>query len=145
RAVAEKLAQAHAALGLLVPGNAVAFHQGDEVMLTVALQRRLGEMRVLGEEIVRAAMQVGEVAAAAAGDADLLSRAGGMVEQQHAAAALRRHAGTEQPRPAGAEDDEVVGCCGHAVHCSVVMSGSKERLLPSIRDCSVARYAWLPP
>ena len=82
RAVAEQLPQR-----LLVPGDAVPLDQRDEVVLGVAGQRRFGEMRIGREEAVRRAMQVGEVAAPAAGDQDLLARLVGMVEQQHPAAA----------------------------------------------------------
>src|SRR3546814_12910143 len=63
-------------------------------------------------------MQVSEVAAAAAGDADLLARGRRVVEQQHLAPALARDAGAEQPGAAGAEDDGVVGL---GCHYSIVM------------------------
>src|SRR3546814_3182224 len=57
RAVAEQLPQ-----GLLVPGDAVAVDQGDEVLRRVAAQRRHAEVRVGRQEIGRRGVQVGEVA-----------------------------------------------------------------------------------
>ena len=81
-AVAEELAE-----GLLVPGDAVLFDQREEVLRGEAGERGLGEMRVGGEEVFRRGVAVGEVAAAAAGDEDLLAGAVGVVEHEHAAAA----------------------------------------------------------
>ena len=70
-AVAEQLA-----LVLLVEGDAVLLHQRDEVLRRVARQRRAAEVRVVAQEVLvrraRVEVAVGEVAAAAAGDADLL-------------------------------------------------------------------------
>jgi hypothetical protein len=51
-------------------------------------ERRLREMRVGGEEILRPGMDVGEVAAAAARDADLLAGGLGMIEDDDRAAAF---------------------------------------------------------
>ena len=68
RAVAEQLAER-----LLVLGDAVALDQRDEVALRVAAQRRDAEVRIGRDEVLRAGVEVGEVAAPAAGDADLLA------------------------------------------------------------------------
>ena len=59
--VAEKLAER-----LFVPGNTVAVDHGDEIGGRETGKRRLAEMRVGGEEILRAGMDIGEIAAAAA-------------------------------------------------------------------------------
>ena len=83
RAVAEQLA-----LVLLVPADAVALDQRDEVRRRVARQRRAAEVRVRREEVGRRRVAVREVAAPAAGDADLLRHLGRMVEQQHLRAEL---------------------------------------------------------
>src|SRR3546814_8090732 len=72
-AVAEELAER-----LLVPGDAGRVDPRDEILLGVALQRRDTEARVLRQKVRRRAVQVGEVAAPAAGDADLLRRPGGL-------------------------------------------------------------------
>ena len=69
--VAEKLP-----LVLLVEGDAMALHQFDEVGRRVARECGARELRILGEvAVVAAGIDVGEVAASAAGDADLLCRA----------------------------------------------------------------------
>ena len=80
RAVAEQLSER-----LLVIGDAMALDQRDEVVLRVAVERRLVEMRIGGDETLRRAMQVGEVAAPAAGDQDFRAGLVEMIEQQHLA------------------------------------------------------------
>jgi hypothetical protein len=67
RAVAEELA-----LVLFVPGDAMALDQGDEVARRVARQGRAAEVGIGRVEVRRAGIDVGEIAASAAGDADLL-------------------------------------------------------------------------
>ena len=69
-------------------------------------------MGVGGEEIGRARADIGEIAAAAAGDEDLRARLGGVVDEQHSPPALAGGGGAEQPRRAGADDDRVVGLGG---------------------------------
>src|ERR1044072_4090726 len=59
------------------------FDEGDEVSRRIAGQGRLAEMRVLGNEVVGAGVQVGEVAAPAARDRDLLTNALGVFEHDH--------------------------------------------------------------
>src|SRR5271156_1382258 len=68
RTVAEQLAQL-----LFVVGDPVLFHQRDEIRRGVAGQRRLREMRIRGEEMLRAAMEIRKVAAPAPGNEDLLA------------------------------------------------------------------------
>jgi hypothetical protein len=82
-AVAEELAER-----LLVEGNAMPFDEGDEISWRVAGERGAGEVRIGGEESVGRAVEIGEVAAAAAGDEDLLADAVGMIEPA-AMAAMR--------------------------------------------------------
>ena len=53
-------------------------------------------------------VQVGEIAAPAAGDADLLGWMAGLFEQQHRAAALAGDACAHQAGGAGAEDDDIM-------------------------------------
>src|SRR5207344_1051366 len=83
RAVAEQLP-----LVLLVPGDAMALDEIDEVARRVAGQRRAAEVGVPGVEVARADVEVGEVAAAAARDPDLLGDLLGVVEQDDRAAEL---------------------------------------------------------
>ena len=66
--VTEKLAQ-----GLLVVGNAVFFHQFNEISRAITGQRRLTEMGIAGKKVLRTAIQVSEIAAAAPGNQYLLA------------------------------------------------------------------------
>lgn len=66
--------------------DSVFLDQGDDVCRCEAGERGFGEVRVFGEEIFRAAMDVGEVASAASGDQDLLADAFRMVQQDNAPA-----------------------------------------------------------
>jgi len=84
------------------------FDEGDEVGWSVASERRLDEMRVGREKIVRARMQVGEIAAASAGDQDLLADAVGTFQHEDAAPALARFYGAHQARCARSENNYVV-------------------------------------
>jgi hypothetical protein len=102
RLVAEQLAEL-----LLVVGDAMALDQRDEVGGRVARQRRLAEVRVRRQEVLRADVQVGEVAAPAAGHEDLLAHAVGALEHQHAAAAPAGFDGAHQAGGAGPDDDDV--------------------------------------
>ncbi len=88
-------------------GDAVLAHQRDEVVLRVAGERRAREVPIGREEAFRHAAEIGEVAAPAAADQDLLAGLVGVIEQQHAPPALARAHGGEQPRRAGAEDDDI--------------------------------------
>ena len=100
--VAEELAEF-----LLVPADAVAVDQRDEVARRVARERRAAEVRVRGEVVRRAGADVGEVAAAAAGDADLLADRVVVLDQQHAASALPGRRRAHHAGGAGADDDDV--------------------------------------
>ena len=97
-----------------MPGDAVPVDQGDEVVLRVARQRRLAEVRVGREERLGPRLEVGEIAAAAARDQDLLADLLGMVEQQHPAAALAGAQRAHQAGRAGADDDDVERLPRHA-------------------------------
>ena len=61
--IAEKLAKS-----FLMIGNAVFFHQGDEVGGRESRQRGFREVRIRGNKIFRAAMKIREIAAASSGD-----------------------------------------------------------------------------
>src|SRR4051794_2017146 len=64
-------------------------------------------MRGGGEEILWCGMDICEIAAAAAGYADLLTRRPGMVEDHDRAAAFSRADGRHHARRPGADDDDV--------------------------------------
>ena len=66
----------------------MALDQRDEVRRGVAGQRRTGEARIGGQEALGPDITVGEVAAPAAGNQDLLARRLRMIEQEDAAATL---------------------------------------------------------
>ena len=70
RAVAEKLAQR-----LLVVGDAVPLHQRDEILRRIPAQGRDTEVRVLRQEVPRRRMDIGEIAASATRDEDLVPKA----------------------------------------------------------------------
>jgi hypothetical protein len=72
---------------------------------------------VLGEEVVGAGVEVGEVGAAAAGDEDLLADALGVVKQEDAAAATASGGGTHEAGGASSENENIKvrgGAVGHA-------------------------------
>ena len=64
-------------------------------------------MGIGGDEVIGAGVEVGEVAAASAGDEDLAAGQAAAFEQGYAAAALGGDGGAHQTRGAGAEDDGV--------------------------------------
>ena len=94
----------------------MAFDEGDEISLGVAVQRGLAEIRVLGQEAIGADLEIGEIAAAAAGDPDFLADLAGMIEQQDLLAALARGQGAHQAGRAGPDNDDVERrrCCRHS-------------------------------
>ena len=106
RSVAEQLA-----LVLLVEGDAVSLHQRDEVLRRVARQGRAAEVRVVAQEVLvrcaRVEVAVGEVAAPAARDADLLGDLVAVVDQQDLKSELAGHARAEQAGRARADDDHI--------------------------------------
>ena len=103
-AVAEELAE-----GLLVVGNAVLVDEGDEVGGGVAAEGGLGEVGVVGEEVLGAGVEVGEVAAAAAGDEDFLAGFVGVVDEEDAGVAATGLDGAQEAGGSGSEDDDVEG------------------------------------
>ena len=101
-AVAKELAK-----GLLVPGDAVRFDHGEEVLRGEAGEGGLGKVRVGGEEVFRGGIAIREVAAAAAGDEDLLAGTLVRLEDEDAAPAASRLNGAHKAGGAGAEDEDV--------------------------------------
>ncbi len=102
RAVAEELAQR-----LFVIRDAVPLHEPDEIRGRVARQRRFREVGIGREEIVGPRVQVGEVAAASAGDQDLLARPLRALQHRDTASAAARFDRGHQARGAGAEDEDI--------------------------------------
>jgi hypothetical protein len=109
-AIAEELAE-----GLLVIGNAMPLDERDEVPRRIAGERRACEVRIGGEETVRSAVDVCEIAAAAAGDEDLFANAVGMIEDEDTAAALTCGDGGHETSCTGAEDEGIA--CFFVMSC----------------------------
>src|SRR5690242_18457461 len=78
-AVAEELAQ-----GFFVIADAMPLDHRDKVAFGVAAQRRPAKIRVSGEKALGCDLEIGEIAAAAAGDQNFFSRIRVMFEQQDA-------------------------------------------------------------
>jgi hypothetical protein len=97
------------------------FDEAHEVRRSVAGQRRFGEVWIGGKEILRAGVQVGEVAAAAAGDQDFLADSIRAFEHQNIAASLAGFNGTHQAGRAGPENDDVV----FPIHAGMSLTGRR--------------------
>jgi hypothetical protein len=87
---------------LFVPGYAVAFNQLDKVARRIPRQRRPAEIGVLRQIVRRLGVKIGEVAAPAAGNADLLPKLVVMLDQQDAPSAATgdgraHHSGAPAP------------------------------------------------
>ena len=106
--VAKQLAE-----GFFVVGDAVAFDQLDKVPLAVLRQRRAHKVRVGGQIALGVDVEIGEVAAAAARDADFFGQFVAVVQHQHAPAALPGHAGAHQAGGAGAHHDYIIRLLCH--------------------------------
>ena len=93
RAVAKKLAQR-----FFVIGDTVVLYPGDEILGCVAGERRFCEVFIRRNKILRFAMKISEVAAAAAGNENLFADAFRMLKDGHAAPTLASFDGAHQPR-----------------------------------------------
>src|ERR1700678_4547296 len=96
-----------------MPGNLVLLYQLHKISRSVTSEGGFSEVGIRGEEIRCRRMQIGEVAAAAAGDQYLLADAVGMVKQNNPAAAA-----------AGVDGAEKACCAGAHNHYIVVRSGN---------------------
>ncbi len=92
---------------LCVVGDAVLSDQLDEVRGGEPAERRPAEVRVVGQVGAGLDPEVGEVAAAAAGDRNLPCDLRGVVEDEDLPAALPGRAASHQARGAGADDHGV--------------------------------------
>ena len=97
--IAEQLAE-----GFFVPGDPVAVDQLNEIVLGIAGEGGLGEMGILAQETLRRAVEVREIAAAPAGDADLLTRRFRVIDDQDAPA---RMGGTHHAGSPGSDDHRI--------------------------------------
>jgi hypothetical protein len=101
-AIAEELAE-----GFLVVRDVVLLDEGEEVLRGVAREGGFGEVRVGGEKVFGAGVEVGEVAAASAGDEDFFAGAVCVVEDEGAAIAPASFDGGHEAGGACAEDEDV--------------------------------------
>src|SRR6516162_3127918 len=92
---------------LLVIRNFVLLDQRDEILWGIARKRRLAEMRIGGEKILRVAREVGEVAAPTARDQDLLSDLLSPLQHHDAPAAFSGLDRAHQPGRSRAQHDRV--------------------------------------
>jgi hypothetical protein len=90
-----------------VIGDFVFFDEGDEIGGGVSGQGGFGEVGILREEIFRLAINIGEVAAASAGDEDFFADFFGVFQEEDATVALAGLDGAEEAGGAGTEDDDV--------------------------------------
>jgi hypothetical protein len=102
--IAKELAE-----GFFVIGNAVLFDQRNEISGSEARQCGFSEVGIRGEKIFWCGVNVGEIAAAAAGDEYFLAGAVRKFDDSHAAAAFGRFDGAEEAGRASAEDENVEG------------------------------------
>ena len=100
RSVTEQLAER-----LFVIRNAVLIDKRDEVRRGVTCQRGFAEMRISGQEILRCAMQISEVAPASAGNQDLLPDSLGMFKHSNTATAFASFNGAHETGSTGTEND----------------------------------------
>jgi hypothetical protein len=102
RPVAEQLSQF-----LFMPGDAVPLYKTEKVLRLVAGQRGFMERRIGGDEVLRLGVHVGEVAAAASGDANFLSHRSVAFENDSGPSALACFDGAHQPGGSGADNNHV--------------------------------------
>src|SRR5579872_3645134 len=76
--------------------NAVALHQAEEILGAIPRQCRLGEVRIPGEEILGACIEVGEVATPSSGDQDLSANLRVMLRHHNPASPLTGFDGAHQ-------------------------------------------------
>ena len=81
--------------------------------------RRAAEMRVLRQEICRLDIAVGEIAAPAAGNTDLLAEFVIVLDQQNATAALPGLRGAHHACRTGADHDDIERATAHSLIVSV--------------------------
>ena len=69
---------------LFMKRNSVSLEQGKKIVWRVARQRRARKMRIRRQKISRPHIDIGEIAAPAAGDADFFADPPGVINQDDA-------------------------------------------------------------
>jgi len=88
--------------------DAVFRNEPDKVGWGVACERRLGKVWIRRKKIIRASVEVGEIAAASAGDENLFADPVRAFQHQDAPAAFARFDGAHQSGRTGTKDDGVI-------------------------------------
>jgi len=102
RAIAKELTE-----NLFVVLDAMLFHERNEIGRRVSRQRRFGEVRIGRNKVFWLTVQVGKVAAAAAGNQYLFANASGTFEYGHTPAALPRLDGAHQSSCSATENNHI--------------------------------------
>jgi hypothetical protein len=93
----------------LVPRNAVPLDQREEILWSAAREGGFHEVRTAAGDIGRGCgAEVGEIAASAARDENLVSEPCLVFDHKHAPSAQSRHPSTEEPCGTPAHDDDIV-------------------------------------
>ena len=87
--------------------NFVTGQQIDEIMLAILLQRRFTKMPVLRQKHLGIGMKIGEIAPAAAGNANFLGKFLGMIKHQHTPPTLASLNRAHQPGCPGTNNDHI--------------------------------------
>src|ERR1700745_1506221 len=93
-------------------------YQRDEVGRSVSGERGLAEMRVRRQKVLRLAMQIGEIAAATAGDEDLFPEAIGALHHRNAAASLPCLDSAHQAGSAATQYNRIEASSAHGIESS---------------------------
>ena len=97
----------HLAERFLVIWNLMLRNQGKKILRRVTGERGLAEMWIRGDEVLWTAMNVGKVAAAAAGDENLLPDSVCVVQHGHPLAVLSGFDGAQQACSTGTENEDI--------------------------------------
>jgi hypothetical protein len=93
----------------LVPRDAVSLDQREEILRRAARESGLQEVRAAAGDVVRGrGAEVGEIAASAAGDENLVSEPRLVFEHENPPSAQAGHPGTEKPCGTPAHNDDLV-------------------------------------
>jgi hypothetical protein len=94
------------------PCNAVGIDQGDEIGRRVAAERRSREVGIFRQVAIGRSVQVGEIAAAAAGNQDFLARLFSVIEHDDLPPARGGSGRAEKAGRPCAQDDHIVRHAG---------------------------------
>ena len=85
----------------------MTLHETEKVFRSITRERRLRESRVVGDEIFRRGIQVGEVASSTAGDPDFFPDARIVLQHDDGSSALSGLDGAHETGGTGADNNDV--------------------------------------